>query len=350
MSADEAPTKSRLNLASTQTLRLATLHKLDLFYTPLEKRFERITRIARRLLNVPVAAVTILSHDKQWFKSVSGWTVSELPLEQSLCVATVASNHLTVVPDTTADRRFSGHPLVIGGPKFRFYAGYPLRDEEGVTAATFCIFDTEPRELSSEDVQSLRDLGQMAQQELLTDRLSDAQAELISKLGSSRREALLDPLTRVWNRRGALPFLRMALTDDQNSDVSVALVDLDNFKQINDTHGHHAGDDVLREVANSSVSCLRAQDVVCRYGGDEFLLLLIGADGSQAADMAERVCRTIAESPIETRQGPVHLTISVGCATRSAGDKATGETLIKRADDALMKCKRGGRNRVRMAS
>ncbi len=350
MSADEAPTKPKLSLASPQTLRLASLHKLDLFYTPLEKRFERITRIARRLLNVQVAAVTILSHNKQWFKSVSGWTISELPLEKSLCVTTVEDNRLTVVADTTADKRFADHPLVIGGPKFKFYAGYPLRDEDGVTAATFCVFDSEPREFSSEDIQSLRDLGQMAQQELLADRLNDAQTELMSKLGSSRREALLDPLTRVWNRRGALPFLRMALADDQNSDVSVALVDLDNFKRINDTYGHQAGDDVLREVANISVSCLRSQDVVCRYGGDEFLLLLIGADGSQAADMTERVRRTISESPIKIPDGTVHLTISVGCATRAAGDKADGKELIKRADDALRKCKTDGRNCVRMAS
>ncbi len=346
MSADEAATKLSRTFASAQTLKLARMHKLDLFHTPLEQRFERITRLARRLLNVRVAAVTILSNNKQWFKSVSGWTVSELPLEQSLCISTVAENRLIVIPDTTADPRFADHPLVIGDPKFKFYAGYPLRDQDGVTGATFCVFDVEPRELSSEDVQSLRDLGQMAQQELLADRLSDAQTELISKLSSSRREAMLDPLTRVWNRRGTLPFLRMALVDDQNFNVSVALVDLDNFKQINDTYGHQAGDDVLREVANRLVSCLKAQDIVCRYGGDEFLLLLVDADGTQAARIAERARRTISESPIETEQGPVRATISIGCAARAEGDKATAEALIGRADDALMKGKSDGRDRV----
>ncbi len=153
-------------------------------------------------------------------------------------------------------------------------------------------------------------------------------------------------LSRTLASAQTLPFLRMALVDDQNFNVSVALVDLDNFKQINDTYGHQAGDDVLREVANRLVSCLKAQDIVCRYGGDEFLLLLVDADGTQAARIAERARRTISESPIETEQGPVRATISIGCAARAEGDKATAEALIGRADDALMKGKSDGRDRV----
>ena len=85
-------TKLTKTFASTETLKIANIHSLDLFYTPLEERFERITRIARRALQVPVAAITLLSDEKQWFKSAAGWGVSELPRAHSLCRLTVEQN------------------------------------------------------------------------------------------------------------------------------------------------------------------------------------------------------------------------------------------------------------------
>ena len=100
-------------IASTATIKLANLPMTDLFYTPLEARFERITRIARRALQVPVAAITLLNAEKQWFKSAAGWGVSELPREHSLCRLTVEGTELLTIPDTLKDPRVAQSPIVM---------------------------------------------------------------------------------------------------------------------------------------------------------------------------------------------------------------------------------------------
>lgn len=338
-------------IASTETLKLAEIHTLDVFYTPLEERFERITRLARRALKVPVAGVSLLSHEKQWFKSIAGWTVDELPLEKSLCTVTVQSGELVVVSDTQADPRYADHPLVRGQPRFRFYVGYPLIDKNNVTVGTFCAMDIRPRKISSEDLQSIRDLGTLAQCELLSEHLADAQAALTAKLGAARREAMIDPLTRLWNRRGATVLLRAALkqADHQHTELALGLLDLDKFKHINDTYGHQVGDEVLRKVARVLVGCMRGEDMICRPAGDEFLMIMTNTDRSQAARIVERVRRSVSEAPVQTRQGLMPVTVSAGYAIREAGDNASAENLFERADEALLKSKSDGRNRVRMA-
>src|SRR5215471_9810941 len=92
-------TKLTRTIASTATLKIANIHSEDLFYTPLEERFERITRVARRALQVPVAAITLLNDDKQWFKSAAGWGISELPRAHSICRLTIEENRLLTIPN-----------------------------------------------------------------------------------------------------------------------------------------------------------------------------------------------------------------------------------------------------------
>jgi diguanylate cyclase (GGDEF)-like protein len=328
------------------------MHIVDVFYTPLEERFERITRLARRALNVPVAAITCIGGEKQWFKSVAGWAVTELPISHSLCPLTMEENRICVVNDTQADKRTKEHPLVVRKPNFRFYAGYPLQETTGLAVGTLCVFDTKPREFSEEQLCSLHDLGEIARQELLANQLSDAQAQLISKLGAARREAMFDPLTRVWNRRGSTALLRSAMqkAKEQDSDISVCLLDIDNFKDINDTYGHQAGDQVLRKLAAMLVSSVRADDLVCRYGGDEFLLILPDTGPEDAVRIAERCRRTVSESPVQIREGALSARVSIGLAARHRGSEITAEELITQIDNALLACKREGRNQIRLAS
>src|SRR6185503_2144361 len=179
--ASEAPARRVVNdtlltktIASTATLKIANINSFDLFYTPIEERFERITRIARRALHAPVAAISLLNDDK------------------------------------LADPRVAKLPIVMAAPRFRAYAGHPLVDDQGSCIGTFCVLDLKPREFAPVDRQALMDLAALVQRELLSDQLTNAHAALTSKLGMARREALMDPLTHLWNRRGASVLLKGA--------------------------------------------------------------------------------------------------------------------------------------------
>jgi diguanylate cyclase (GGDEF)-like protein len=337
-------------IASTATLKIANIHSLDLFYTPIEERFERITRLARRALHAPVAAISLLNDDKQWFKSAAGWGISELPRDQAICKLTVDSNQIVMIGDTLADPRVASLPIVATAPRFRAYAGHPLADEQGTRVGTLCIFDLKPREFGPADRQALVDLAALAQRELMSDQLTNAQAALTSKLGMARREALMDPLTHLWNRRGASVLLKgaFASADQRGTPLALAVLDLDNFKRINDTGGHQAGDEVLRRVASRLLGAVRGDDAICRLGGDEFLVLMADTDAAIAARVAERIRHAINDTPVPTRDGALSVSVSVGCTVRQPRDTTAVEALLERADEALMESKAAGRNRVRL--
>lgn len=335
-------------IASTATIKLAQIPESQYFCTPIEERFERLTRLARRALGVPVAAITFINSERQWFKSVAGWSVSELPNEKSLCMVTLAAGSITAVEDTSSDARTLAHPLVTGGPRFRFYAGHPLFDERGQAIGTFCVLDQKPRRFREADAETLTDLANLTQRELASETLRNVHSELASKLSVARREAIMDPLTHLWNRRGASVMLKSAcdLADGNGSKLAISLIDLDNFKRINDNYGHQVGDEVLRKVSTRLVRSVRTNDVVCRLGGDEFLVLLADVDATLSKSIAERVRRGVTESSIPTRQGAIPVSVSVGLSLREPGDTSDPEALIERADQGLMRAKSVGRNRV----
>ena len=337
-------------IASTATLRIANMHSLDLFCTPIEERFERITRLARRALQVPVAAVTVLNGEKQWFKSVIGWGVSELPRQHGLCRMITTEKRLLIIPDTLAEPRSADAAIVTSAPHFRAYAGHALLNEHGALAGTFAVFDVRARKFTPAERQTIADLAAMTQRELLSDRLDDAHSALIAKLSVARREAMMDPLTRLWNRRGASVLLKAAFdeADQYRTPLTLALLDLDNFKRINDSYGHQIGDEVLRKVSGRLVGAVRAGDAVCRIGGDEFLIVMREADAKPASQIAERVRRTITESPIPTRDGALPMSVSVGFTIRNPDEELSVDELLGRADQALLESKAAGRNRVRM--
>jgi diguanylate cyclase (GGDEF)-like protein len=339
-------------IASTATLKIANINSFDLFYTPIEERFERITRIARRALHAPVAAISLLNDDKQWFKSAAGWGISELPRDQAICKLTVEANQIVMIGDTLADPRVAKLPIVTAAPRFRAYAGHPLIDDQGSCIGTFCVLDLKPREFAPVDRQALMDLAALVQRELLSDQLTNAHAALTSKLGMARREALMDPLTHLWNRRGASVLLKgaFASADQRGTPLALALLDLDNFKRINDTRGHQAGDEVLRRVASRLLSTVRGDDAICRLGGDEFLVMMADTDAAIATRVAERIRHAITDTPIPTRDGAIEVSVSVGCTVRQARDTTAVDALLERADQALMESKSAGRNRVRMTS
>jgi two-component system cell cycle response regulator len=160
--------------------------------------------------------------------------------------------------------------------------------------------------------------------------------------------AITDALTGLHNRRymeshiGAL----IEQASARGKPLAVSLLDIDFFKSVNDTYGHDAGDDVLREFANRIRKSIRGIDLACRYGGEEFVVLMPETDLAVAAAVSERLRRRIASEPFRVQQGArqIEVTISIGIAALGGGDDAA--MLVKRADQALFRAKRDGRNRV----
>lgn len=146
--------------------RVKALHALAVLDTPQEDRFDRFTRIAAAAFDVPTALVSLVDTNRQWFKSRVGFDVRETPRSVAFCSHTIALDDLLVVPDTRLDERFRDHPLVLGSPFIRFYAGQPVHSVDGQPLGTLCLIDQEPREFSDADKRMLRDLAQMVQDEL----------------------------------------------------------------------------------------------------------------------------------------------------------------------------------------
>lgn len=161
-----------------------------------------------------------------------------------------------------------------------------------------------------------------------------------------RKLAETDHLTNTFNRRSFLKLFEGAVSaaNRRQSPLSVLLIDLDHFKRINDTYGHGVGDNVLRHFVAIAASCLRAEDILGRIGGEEFSALLPDVGPEDAQLIAERLRIRIAELAFNGPQGPIHLTVSIGIAQCLPGE--TPEKTLHRADAAMYRAKESGRNRV----
>lgn len=146
--------------------RLMVLRGLGILDTLPEERFDRLTRLAAALFDVPTAFISLVDQDRQWLKSCHGLSLRETPREVSFCAHAILSREVTVVPDALLDPRFADNPMVVGDPRIRFYAGYPLILSGGDCVGTLCVVDTRPRHPDETAIRLLRDLGGLAEQEL----------------------------------------------------------------------------------------------------------------------------------------------------------------------------------------
>jgi diguanylate cyclase (GGDEF)-like protein len=175
----------------------------------------------------------------------------------------------------------------------------------------------------------------------LQDQLLEAQETL-------REQATRDALTKIWNRRTILEILEREIDRAQRemSPLSLAMGDLDHFKQINDTFGHLAGDAVLCEAVRRMKASIRSYDSLGRFGGEEFLFTLPGCEASAAVRLAERIRQEIASRPIEWQGRAIQVTASFGVTSLPLSQRSTAEALLRLADEALYQAKQQGRNRV----
>ena len=185
------------SLPPNEAERLATLRSYDVLDTPPEEAFDRIVRLTARLLQVPIATVTLLDERRQWHKARVGLDGPEAGREIALCSYTILSDEVLHVPDATRDPRFAGNPLVVGAPGIRFYAGAPIKVDGGHRVGTVCAIDTRPRDLGRDERQILRDLAALAGDQLELRRIGrDMRRELVGRGAPPAPDGEVDGTTR----------------------------------------------------------------------------------------------------------------------------------------------------------
>jgi GAF domain-containing protein len=177
--------------------RLEALQRYHILDTPPEQTYDDITTLVSHICGTPIAFISLVDADRQWFKSKTGLAASETPRDIAFCAHTVLGNDLFIVPDALADERFAQSPLTTSSPHIRFYAGMPLVSPDGHAVGALCVVDREPRTLTSEQKQALRALGRQVIQLLELRRVS---GELAASLAEVKTLKALLPICSYCKR------------------------------------------------------------------------------------------------------------------------------------------------------
>ena len=329
-------------LPVNENARVAELHGLNILDTPVEPEYLGLAKLAAQVAGTPIAVVSLVDAERQWAKAAVGiddWTA---PRSASVCAHAITSpDGVLVVPDLRMDARFADSPLVVDGPKLRFYAGATIRSEAGHAVATLCVADTVPRELDAAQLDSLKSLAGQASALLALRRRTVLLEQLTGRLESL---ALRDELTDLPNRTLLLDRLHHALAthERKHRGLTVMFVDVDDFKSYNDAFGHEIGDEVLHAVASRLKTAAREMDTVGRLAGDEFLVMCPElTDPSDIVRVRYRLEQAV-ERPVECAGGRIVPSVTIGTTIVRDGD--TPIDVLRRADLAVHAAKRTRRS------
>ncbi len=445
--------------------RLAALRKYDILDTEPEAAFESMVHLASYICQTPIAAISLVDENRQWFKAIAGLDAKETSRDVAFCAHTILQDETMIIRDAQEDERFFDNPLVTSAPGIRFYAGVPLVTSQGYHLGTLCVIDRIPRVLGAAQLEAVKTLADnvMAHldlrlsHKLIRQHVSDLQlaatifesssesmivtdtenriitvnpaftattgytldevvgrnpnllrsgkqskefyqemwatlntmgrwngemwnlrkngeifAEwlsintILNDDGSKRlhvaifsditekkqeneliwKYANYDHLTQLPNRRLFLDRLEQSIKLAHRASDSLALLymDIDHFKEINDTLGHDVGDKLLTEAADRINQCLRKMDTVARMGGDEFTVILSHiTDPVYAGNIAASIIKKMAD-PFVIAGNELNVSASIGITIYPA-DGDSSEQLLKNADIAMYAAKNAGRGR-----
>jgi diguanylate cyclase (GGDEF)-like protein len=303
-----------------ETDRLAALHETRLLGTGIEARFDQIVHLARRLTAAPIAVISLVDERRIVFKSQVGAPKAGIDLGEPqrdywFCSYVVGAGEALVVEDTLADPRFSGHPLALGVPAIRAYAGVPLRARGGQFIGTLAIIDTTPRTVSEVELGALRELGRLAEGEL-----------------ASLQSAMSDSLTGVANKRmfERIGSKLLEFTDSRHEPSCVLVADFVGIGMVNELYGIDVGDLALKDAANLLRETVRASDLVARAGPDEFAVLLIAAAANSVSMVVDRIVARL-RTHNELAGRPYVVSFDFGYAQHLPGDQSPIPELIAAA-------------------
>ncbi|MCL9683136.1 sensor domain-containing diguanylate cyclase [Legionella maioricensis] len=240
--------------------RLKALHSLNILDTKSEERFDCITRVAQNLFNVPIASVSFVDEEREWFKSKYGLQFEETPREISFGAHVILEEDIMIVKDTLKDVRFKDNPLVLGNPEIRFYLGCPLKSKGRFNIGTLCLIDHKVQKFTDADLDIVKELA------------ATVEAEFDARL------SITDELTGLPNRQGFLLAGKQIIKRCKQFDKNLLLLyfDINKLKLTNDHYGHDEGDKVLKIFSQQLLKSFRRSDAVARLGGDKFCVLCPG--------------------------------------------------------------------------
>ncbi|MEO1269771.1 MAG: GAF domain-containing protein [Myxococcota bacterium] len=242
-------------LPPNEAERLEKLRSLNLLDTSSEERYDRYVKLAKRLFDVPIALVSLIDDDRQWFKARAGLAATQTPREQAFCAHAILGNEALVVPDARLDARFADNPLVTGELGIRFYAGFPI-EADGMKMGTLCLIDQQPRKLDPDQLQLLQNIGRLVSGELTAEEPQhfDRETGLTNRDGFA---ALTTYASEVCTR------LKRPL-----SVVSISLIE--------------ASPEQVVVFARKLARTFDSADLIGRLSNLSFCILMMGADADEA--------------------------------------------------------------------
>ena len=320
--------------------RLRHLQSHELVNTPPEAEFDALIRLAAVVCGTPVATLGLVDADRVWFKASLGLTQTQVARNDAPEAHAIASPHeVLIVADMRLDSRFARHPLVTQAPQLRFHASAAIVDEKGLPLGCLSVADTLAHGLTAEQSQRLQDLAGLA-------------AIALSNRARGRelaRMAKTDPLTGLSNRAQFQLALEVELAHAMRTGetFSVLRMDLDGFKDVADGFGHAASEEVLREVSRRLTQQVRLGDVLARFEGNAFGVVMRHGGTESAQVLAKRIVKSVS-APITLPSGDViGVGISVGMAAYSDAVESV-HTMLAQADQALFDAKKQNERRWKM--
>lgn len=294
-----------------ELLRLEALRNLKILDTDPEERFDRVTRLARKLFGVPMALVSLIDANRQWFKSKQGLCATETPREISFCGHAILSDEPLVVADALADPRFADNPLVTEDPNIRFYAGCPVSGPGGQKVGTLCVIDTKPRGMTAEELSLLKDLAEMVEDELVV-------ADFL----------MIDPTTGLSNRPGFIQIADHLLAMCTRNEMPASLLLLN---QKNESTERAA-----IEATQLMLATFRESDVIGRLADGIFAVMLVGAQHDNLKEIGNRFYAQIDARNGKKGQGDsIDIDIDIYSIRYEPKLHSTAEELVQRAETLL---------------
>jgi len=275
--------------------RLKSLVEMNILSTARDADLDRITRLTQEHFDLETALISLVDKDRQWFKSRVGLDAQESCRADSFCGHAINSDDMLIVENATKDDRFFDNPAVINAPHVRFYAGQSLHNPAGYRIGTLCVVSSQERRFDAKDQQSLKDFARLAELVLAQRNLSQSQNTLLRSLSHDQRDAMLDPLSGLWNQQGFDLFFKNEAERhyDNDNSFAVILVELDQAKHVCTEYGDELYNEVVKHAADVINQTTNTIDTVTRTEGASFALIVTDINRIQLPILGEKIRKAL---------------------------------------------------------